>query len=239
MKYIVCFILGASIASIILGWIRNNEIRKLQYELAKAEAKAERYGSQPVFIHREEANVVRIRAQTIIHNEELADDIAQAGKRAGAELRHEISKEILKLCEIKIAEDVHMCSRVIRADLKVIAPKAGVNLEDLFAATHIKSKGQGTMVGFDICGGNPGALQFLMDAYRVDMFKAEAAFQRMQDNNITGTKLYMLWNDCCGRDTKLALQIAHTAPIDKIAEHINYEGGRGFPFTEEELTAIC
>ncbi len=95
------------------------------------------------------------------------------------------------------------------------------------------------MVGFDICGGNPGALQFLMDAYRVDMFKAEAAFQRMQDNNITGTKLYMLWNDCCGRDTKLALQIAQTAPIDKIVEHINYEGGRGFPFTEEELTAIC
>ena len=141
MKYIICFILGASIASIILGWIRNKEVQKLQSALAKAEAKAERYGSQPVFIHREELNVVRIRAQTIVHNEELEGNIAQAaqaGKRAGAELRHEISKEILKLCEIKIAEDVHMCSRVIRADLKVIAPKTSVNLEDLFAATHIK-----------------------------------------------------------------------------------------------------
>ena len=51
------------------------------------------------------------------------------------------------------------------------------------------------MVGFEICGGSPGTLRFLMDAYRADMFKAEAAFQRMQDNNITGTKRYMLWND--------------------------------------------
>lgn len=144
MKYIICFILGASIASIILGWIRNKEVQKLQSALAKAEAKAERYGSQSVFIHSEEPDVVRIRAQTIVHNEELEDNIAQAGKRAGVELRHEISKEILKLCEIKIAEDVHMCSRVIRADLKVIAPKTNVNLEDLFAATHIKSKGQDT-----------------------------------------------------------------------------------------------
>lgn len=95
------------------------------------------------------------------------------------------------------------------------------------------------MVSFAICGGNPGALQFLIAAYDLNMFKAEAAFQRMQDNRITGAKLYMLWNDCCDRDTKLALQIAHTAPIDKIVEHINYKGGRGFPFTKEELATIC
>lgn len=51
------------------------------------------------------------------------------------------------------------------------------------------------MVSFDICEGNPGALTFLMQAYDVDMFGAERAFQRMQDNGITGCKLYMLWND--------------------------------------------
>lgn len=239
MKYIVCFILGASIASIILGWIRNNEVRELRTQLAKAEAKATMYGSQPVFIRREETDVIRIRAQTIVHDEDLAYDVAAAGKQAGAELRHEISKDILKLCEIKIAEDIEMCSKVIRADLKVIAPKTRVNLEDLFAATRVKQKGQIPMVGFDICGGNPGALQFLMTAYRDNPLEAEAAFQRMQDNNITGTKLYMLWNDCCGRDTELAVRIAHAASIDKIVEHINYEGGRGFPFTQEELAAIC
>lgn len=48
------------------------------------------------------------------------------------------------------------------------------------------------MVSFDICEGNPGALTFLMQAYDVDMFGAERAFQRMQDNGITGCKLYML-----------------------------------------------
>lgn len=91
------------------------------------------------------------------------------------------------------------------------------------------------MVSFDICEGNPGALTFLMQAYDVDLFGAERAFQRMQDNGVTGCKLYMLWNDCCNRDTKLSLQIMTKCSIEKIKEHINYEGGRGFAFTAEEL----
>ncbi len=33
------------------------------------------------------------------------------------------------------------------------------------------------IVTFDICAGNPGALQFLMQAYDMDMFKAEQGFQ--------------------------------------------------------------
>lgn len=94
------------------------------------------------------------------------------------------------------------------------------------------------MVSFDICSGNPGALTFLMTAYNIDMFGAETAFQRMQDNNITGAKLYMLWNDCCNRNTELALVIMKKCPIDKIVEHINYEGGRGYKFTPEELEDI-
>lgn len=47
------------------------------------------------------------------------------------------------------------------------------------------------MVTFDICAGNPGALQFLMQAYDMDMFKAEQGFQRMQRAGITGARLYM------------------------------------------------
>ena len=147
MKFVICFLIGASIASIVLGWIRNNDIRKLKAALAAAEVKAKRYGSQPLYMHHEELDIVRIQAQTIIHNEELingVNGVAQAGKRAGAELRHEISKEILGLCEIRIADDNYMCRKVIRADLKVIAPKTSANLKDLFAATHINSKGQDT-----------------------------------------------------------------------------------------------
>lgn len=32
------------------------------------------------------------------------------------------------------------------------------------------------MVTFDICAGNPGALQFLMQAYDMDMFKPHLLF---------------------------------------------------------------
>lgn len=81
------------------------------------------------------------------------------------------------------------------------------------------------MVTFDICAGNPGALQFLMQAYDMDMFKAEQGFQRMQRAGITGARLYMLWNDCCNRDTEV--------------EFINYEGGRGIPIDIEALRAAA
>ena len=86
------------------------------------------------------------------------------------------------------------------------------------------------MVTFDICEGNTGALMFLIGAYDVDMFGAERAFQRMQDNNITGTKLYMLWNDCCDRDTEMALRIMQDNPILDIIKHINYANGRGIKY---------
>lgn len=83
------------------------------------------------------------------------------------------------------------------------------------------------MVSFDICAGNPGALTFLMQAYDTDMFKAERALQRMQDNGITGSRLYMLWNDCCDRDTAHALEVMLNMSVEDIVRHINYEGGRG------------
>ena len=94
------------------------------------------------------------------------------------------------------------------------------------------------MVSFDICKGNPGAVCFMVYAYNTDSLGAEAAFRRMDENQIVGSMLYMLWNDCCGRDTKLAMRIAQFASIDDIRTHINYDGGRGFPFTAEELAAL-
>lgn len=63
------------------------------------------------------------------------------------------------------------------------------------------------MVSFDIVKGNPGALTFLIEAYEKNPFKAERAFRRMDDNNIKGDKLYMIWNDCCGKDTDMAISV--------------------------------
>lgn len=88
------------------------------------------------------------------------------------------------------------------------------------------------MVSIDIVEGNPGAMTFLMDAYDKFLGKAELAFQKMQDNDIRGEKLYLLWNDCCNRDTEKAIRIILDKSIPEIKEHINhaYEHGRGLPF---------
>lgn len=94
------------------------------------------------------------------------------------------------------------------------------------------------MVSFGVCAGNPGALTFLMKAYELDMYGAEKAFSRMQENRIFGAMLYMLWNDCCARNTVQALFIMKYCDLDKIREHINYGGGRGIPFTEEEIEEL-
>jgi len=53
--------------------------------------------------------------------------------------------------------------------------------------------------------------------------------------DIVGTMLYMLWNDCCGRDTRQAMTVMKKCDPDEIRRHINYEGGKGIPFTPEEL----
>ena len=90
------------------------------------------------------------------------------------------------------------------------------------------------MVTFDICKGNPGALTFVMLAYEYNPYRAEAAFRRMQNNGITGDKLYMLWNDCCDRDVEQALVNMECMSMEEIVSHINYEGGRGIPIPKKE-----
>ena len=85
------------------------------------------------------------------------------------------------------------------------------------------------MVSFAIVEGNPGALTFLMEAYDKNLFLAERGFQRMQNAGITGSRLYMLWNDCCGRNTEMAMDIMQNKAIDIILHHIDGGEGRGIP----------
>ncbi len=88
------------------------------------------------------------------------------------------------------------------------------------------------MVTFDICEGNPGAIAFLIEAYDMSPFKAEAGFARMQAAGITGSRLYMLWNDCCDRDTERTMNIMKSVDIESILQHIDTGTGRGIPFEE-------
>ena len=96
------------------------------------------------------------------------------------------------------------------------------------------------MVSFDMCQGNPGVVAFMLEAYTgsgsrsTDMFDAERAFSRMDRAGIRGCALYMLWNDCCDRDTDKAIKIMLEKPIEEIKAHINELGGRGIPFEDAE-----
>ena len=80
--------------------------------------------------------------------------------------------------------------------------------------------------------GNPGALAFVREALDINYYQAKECFERMIWNNITGSKLYMLWNDCCNRDTNKALNIMSSHTIEDIIFHINYENGRGIEYEE-------
>lgn len=95
------------------------------------------------------------------------------------------------------------------------------------------------MVTFDICKGNPGALTFVMLAYEYNPYRAEAAFRRMQNNGITGDKLYMLWNDCCDRDVEQALvnMGVHEHGGDRVPHQLRRRTGH--PHSEERKSVVA
>ena len=94
------------------------------------------------------------------------------------------------------------------------------------------------MVTWAIAENNPGALAFIIDAYgfqpssKSNPFIAEKAFSRMKNQGITGVDLYILWNDCCGRDTAKAIKIMCEKEIVEIRKHLNH-GMTGIPFEDE------
>lgn len=90
------------------------------------------------------------------------------------------------------------------------------------------------MMAKEYCGGNIGALSFFLDALDNDNQKALSGFKRMYDNGITNEKLYMLWNDCCRKDTARAIYIMLHDNIESIHKHINRENGYGIPYFENE-----
>ena len=91
------------------------------------------------------------------------------------------------------------------------------------------------MTPFDIAEGNPGAMTFMLSAYNSYPDLADRALFRMQTNGITGCALYMLWNDCCDRDTKMAIVAALYCPIGFLKDHINKRGGRGIRIEVEDI----
>lgn len=90
------------------------------------------------------------------------------------------------------------------------------------------------MVSFNVCEGNPGAISFMIAAYETAPFTAERCFARVTRQGIRGCELYMLWNDCCGRDTHLALKVMGSWPVEELRARINRKYGRGLPISKDE-----
>ena len=85
--------------------------------------------------------------------------------------------------------------------------------------------------------GNIGAAAFVKEAFTQEpefWRKATVGFRRMQQFNIVGEKLYLLWNDCCGRNTSKAVNVMLVKSIEDIFAHLDYEHGRGIPFEDDD-----
>ena len=95
-----------------------------------------------------------------------------------------------------------------------------VNFED-----H-RDKAKDVFVDMMVClsDGNIGAVAFITDvldkAFKEQDELAALALSRAKTFNIVGTKLYLLWNDCCGRDTDKAIRVLAEHSKDDIMDHL-------------------
>lgn len=87
--------------------------------------------------------------------------------------------------------------------------------------------------------GNPGAMSALTELARSSQ-KRPLIFawgvKMFLDLGLSGSEIYMLWNDCLGRRlTDLIILIDEYArdriPADDILQHVRAAGGRGTPIT--------
>lgn len=84
--------------------------------------------------------------------------------------------------------------------------------------------------------GNPGALTVLAEIMKepngiLDILSLDSL-------DIRGSKLYMLWNDCCGRDFKKfkrTLQLLRTGVFDHEEIMANLDRVRALPFIDDDL----
>lgn len=89
----------------------------------------------------------------------------------------------------------------------------------------------------DLTQDNPGAYTFMKEVLKVDVDKAERGLNRMLDNGIVGSQLWILWKDCCGLNTELAFWAITEDSIESIKHHLNKADviieNRGIPYGEK------
>ncbi len=80
--------------------------------------------------------------------------------------------------------------------------------------------------------GNPGALTVLILPIKEDEMNLVTRILALDTMNLYGSKLYMLWNDCCDRDLQKVKNIIDAWKSGKITSEIIHKavsGGRGTP----------
>lgn len=87
-----------------------------------------------------------------------------------------------------------------------------------------------------ICGNNPGCMQFCSELKRRN--NGNELLMALLQMDLTGSRAYQLWNDCCNRDTDAAAEIIEAYMAGKISAdeiHEHTDQGWGTAFDMEEL----
>ena len=226
-------VVGAVGAWLVLDEFGQREMKKLRQENEQLRKQVQHIKQAPVKFVETDMKVKTISCEVYFPIEDL-DNPKKATKYIEGIIQRRLGENALNFCDIETGVEPVMHRLIVRARLRVVPSEKNCDLYGELvrnAAEHFRS----TVIGPEqFAAGNPGALNFIMEAYALNALHAENGFMKMLSIGVTGDKLYMLWNDCCDRDTALAVAAMNVFAEDEILRHINYEGGRGIPFAEEE-----
>ena len=85
--------------------------------------------------------------------------------------------------------------------------------------------------------GNPGALMFCSELMKFGTLGV-VTILNLDDIGLYGDRLYMLWNDCCGRSAEKAIRVGKARNFGKPSNQDILDrvaGVYGKPFTDDEL----
>lgn len=83
--------------------------------------------------------------------------------------------------------------------------------------------------------GNPGCLEFLMDVFKTQ--NVETFYEmiiRLDNAELYGQFIYMLWNDCCVRDTYKTIRMIRRLDVDTLRSYVS-DTRRGRRYFEDEF----
>jgi hypothetical protein len=82
--------------------------------------------------------------------------------------------------------------------------------------------------------GNPGCLSFLFEVIKrenVNVFCEMVV--KLDTSELYGSLVYMLWNDCCNRDTQKTIRMINKLDSETLRSYV-VDKGRGTKYVEEE-----